>query len=293
MRKQFTILSKNISTGQIWKRRQRRSICALALLLAMAPAAHPNAAAPIPVDLELVLAVDISGSIDPEEAQLQRDGYVAALTDPTFVKAIQGGFLGRIAATYVEWAGAEISVTVAKWTVIEDERSARNFASIIARAPVHTALWTSIRNAIEFSLPQFDSNGFQGTRRVIDISGDGPNNKGGLVTIARDRAIAKGVTINGLPIVNDRPSPFGWPAMKDVDLYYGNCVIGGPGAFYIVANSFADFARAIRKKLILEIAGRMPPPAFRIFKTAASGKSRKIPPCNIGELRLEWYMEDP
>ncbi len=292
MRRQFTTLSRNISTTRIWKHRRSNTIFALALLLAMAPAARPFAADQTPVDLELVLAVDISGSIDPEEAQLQRDGYVAALTDPTFLKAIQGGFLGRIAATYVEWAGAEISVTVAKWAVIEDERSARNFAATIARAPVHTALWTSIRNAIEFSLPQFESNGFQGTRRVIDISGDGPNNKGGLVTVARDRAIAMGVTINGLPIVNDRPSPFGWPAMKDLDLYYGNCVIGGPGAFYIVANSFADFARAIRKKLILEIAGRTPPPAFRIFKAAAGGEAREIPPCNIGELRFEWFTDE-
>ena len=265
----------------------------MALLLALAQVVRSHAADPVPVDLELVLAVDISGSIDPEEAQLQRDGYVAALTDPTFIKAIEGGFLGRIAATYIEYAGAEVSVTVAHWAVIEDERSARSFAATIARAPVHTALWTSIRNAIEFALPQFETNGFQGTRRVIDISGDGPNNKGGLVTIARDRAIARGVTINGLPIVNDRPSPFGWPAMPDVDLYYGNCVIGGPGAFYIVANSFADFGRAIRKKLILEIAGRMPPPAFRFVKASAGGKAREIPPCNIGELRLEWFMDEP
>ncbi|MDH3702161.1 MAG: DUF1194 domain-containing protein [Alphaproteobacteria bacterium] len=288
-------MSKNISTARIWRHRRRSTISAIALLLllAMAPAARSHAADLIPVDLELVLAVDISGSIDPEEAQLQRDGYVAALTDPALLKAIQGGFLGRIAVTYVEWAGAEISVTVANWTMIEDERSARNFAAVIARAPVHTALWTSIHNAIEFALPQFENNKFQGTRRVIDISGDGPNNKGGLVTVARDRAIAMGVTINGLPIVNSRPSPFGWPAMKDVDLYYGNCVIGGPGAFYIVANSFADFARAIRKKLILEIAGRTPPPVFRIFKTAAGGKAREIPPCNIGELRFEWFTDEP
>ena len=286
-------MSRAISTIRTCSPRRRGAILAVTLLLALAPLARGQAADPIPVDLELVLAVDISGSIDPEEAQLQRDGYVAALTDPAFLKAIEGGFLGRIAATYIEYAGAEVSVTVANWAVIEDERSARSFAATIARAPVHTALWTSIRNAIEFALPQFGSNGFQGTRRVIDISGDGPNNKGGLVTIARDRAIAQGVTINGLPIVNDRPSPFGWPAMPDVDLYYGNCVIGGPGAFYIVANSFADFGRAIRKKLILEIAGRTPPPAFRIIKAAAGGKTREIPPCNIGEQRLEWFMDEP
>lgn len=276
----------------------RRLCAALALFFATAPifqsmTAQPVAAKPVPVDLELVLAVDISGSVDAKEAELQRAGYVAALTDPHVLKAIRGGMLGRIAVTYVEWAGDDIARTIAGWALVENERSAHRFASAIAHAPLQTALWTSIANAIEYSLPQFNANDYEGTRQVIDISGDGPNNKGGLVTVARDRAIAVGVTVNGLPIVNDRPSPFGWPAMTDLDLYYANCVIGGPGAFYIVAKSFADFARAIRRKLILEIAGRTPSPGeARVILAAMPGKPRNPPPCDIGEKRLRWFMEE-
>ncbi|MCG8543454.1 MAG: DUF1194 domain-containing protein [Alphaproteobacteria bacterium] len=244
------------------------------------------------VDLELILAVDISGSIDDEEARLQRDGYVAALTHPEVIKAIRGGILGKVAITYMEWAGDAYASTIADWNVIEDEDSARAFAETVAQAPIQTALWTSISNAIEFALPQFADNGFQGTRRVIDISGDGPNNQGGLVTIRRDKAAAQGITINGLPIVNDRASPFGWPALPNLDLYYANCVIGGPGAFYVVANTFHDFARAIRKKLILEIVGETPPPAgARIYRVASNEPPRKVPPCDIGEKRMQWLLD--
>ncbi len=248
---------------------------------------------PKPVDLELVLAVDVSGSIDADEARLQRDGYVAALTDPDVIKAIRGGILGRVAMTYIEWAGEDYTTTVADWTVIEDEASARAFAAIIARAPIQTALWTSISNIIDQALASFPGNGFEGTRRVIDISGDGPNNQGGLVTLHRDRAVAQGVAINGLPIVNDRASPFGWPALPNLDLYYANCVIGGPGSFYVVANTFADFARAIRKKLILEIAGMRPYPSReRVFPATAPEAPRETPPCDIGEQRMQWLLEN-
>jgi hypothetical protein len=246
----------------------------------------PALAASEPVDLELVLAVDISGSIDPEEAQLQRDGYVAALTDPAVIRTIRRGTLGRIAVSYVEWAGVETAHTVANWTLIQDKESAHRFADSIAKAPLQTALWTSISNVIEYALPRFDGNGFEGTRRVIDISGDGPNNQGGPVVKRRDMAAAAGVTINGLPIVNDRASPFGWPALPDLDLYYANCVIGGPGAFYVVANNFKDFARAIRKKLILEIADTAP--TARLFRVAA----RKPPPCDVGERRVQWLLDN-
>ncbi len=243
-------------------------------------------AASEPVDLELVLAVDVSGSVDPEEARLQRDGYVAALSDPDVIRAIRQGMLGRIAVTYVEWAGAETAYTVVEWGLIKDDESARDFANKIANAPLQTALWTSISNAIEYALPRFKNNGFEGTRRVIDISGDGPNNQGGLVTQRRDLAVAAGITINGLPIVNDRASPFGWPALPNLDLYYANCVIGGPGAFYVVANSFKDFARAVRKKLILEIAKGSP--HERLFRAAA----RTPPPCDIGERRVQWLLDE-
>ncbi len=210
------------------------------------------------VDLELVLAVDVSGSVDIEEAKLQRQGYVSALVDPAVISAIEGGYQGAIAVTYLEWAGSHHKSVVAEWAVIEDEASARAFAAAIGEAPITSGLWTSISGAIEFAMPMFDQNGYEGSRRVIDISGDGANNDGRLVTLARDDAVAARVTINGLPIVNDRPNPFGWRQIPDLDLYYRNCVIGGMGAFIVVAEGFEDFAAAIRKKLIFEIAGTAP-----------------------------------
>ena len=264
---------------------------ALALLVAAWPAAGKE----VPVDVELVFAVDISGSIDMEEAQLQREGYLSAFTDPDVVRTIKTGFLGRIAASYVEWAG-RYQMIVADWTLIEDEASARAFARKIARAPIMTEMWTSISGAVNFAMPMFEKNGYSGTRRIIDISGDGPNNVGEFVPKARDRAIGAGFIINGLPIMNDRPSRYGWPAYKQLDVYYVNCVIGGPGAFIVIADGFQDFARAIRKKMILEIAGHRPPPRWgppprwRIVPATWEEK----PTCDMGEKRREWLLdEDP
>lgn len=273
----------------------RRLAPAIVVALSFLAIADPAQARDKPVDLELIIAVDVSGSIDAEEAQLQRDGYVGAFSDPEVIAAITRGMLGRIAITYIEWAGIHHSKTVVDWTLIEDEASAKAFAANVAKAPLETALWTSISRAIDYTLPKFDGNGFEGTRRVIDISGDGPNNQGGLVTGYRDRAIAAGVTINGLPIVNNKPSPWGWPPLPDLDLYYKHCVIGGSGAFYVVANTFADFARAVRKKLLLEIAARPTPWSGpeRLFKAATSEGPRRPPSCDIGERRVQWLLEEP
>jgi Protein of unknown function (DUF1194) len=289
-----------------WRRQRRCSWCsatvrkaARALALMAMLAAFPASSAPaqgqdIPVDLELVIAVDVSGSIDPEEAKLQRNGYVGAFSDKEVIGAITGGMLGKIAVTYVEWAGIHYSRTIVDWTVIDSEASALAFAERVARTPIQTELWTSISMAIEYALPRFVNNGIEGTRRVIDISGDGPNNQGGLVTGFRDKAVAAGVTINGLPIVNEKPSPWGWPPLPGLDMYYANCVIGGSGAFYVVANTFTDFARAVRKKLLLEIAGRQPYEngRERIFKAAANEPARNPPPCDIGERRVHWLLEE-
>jgi hypothetical protein len=245
------------------------------------------------VDLELVIAVDVSGSIDAEEARLQRDGYVGAFANAEVVGAITSGLHGRIAVTYMEWAGARHTRTVVDWTLLDGAASARAFSARLAEAPLETELWTSISHAIDVSIPKFAENRFEGARKVIDISGDGPNNQGGLVTSFRDRAVAAGITINGLPIVNDRAGPWGWPAMPDLDLYYAACVIGGSGAFYVVANSFADFARAVRQKLLLEIAGRPPIDGpERIFKTASRAPERKTPPCDEGERRVQWLLDE-
>lgn len=258
------------------------------------------------VDLELVLAVDVSGSIDEEEARLQRNGYVSAFRSPEVINAIRSGFKKRIAVTYFEWAGFDFQSPTIEWTVIFDEASAHAFAARLASIPIQTGPYTSISGAIDFAVPLFENNGFEGPRRVIDISGDGPNNSGRLVTLARQEALAKGITINGLPIINDRPSRFGRRPMPNLDLYYRKCVIGGPRAFLVVAENFQAFARAVRKKLILEIVGITPNGGQRVLsrngRTApvpkplapllVSADGREIPPCNIGESRRRTWWED-
>jgi len=246
------------------------------------------AAAQTAVDLELILAVDVSGSIDREEAALQREGYVKALTDAAVIDAVTSGQLGRIALAYVEWAGLDYYRIIVDWQQISDTASARKFAEQILMAPLFTAQRTSISGAIEYSIPMFIGNGFEGARRVIDISGDGPNNYGSLVTVARDQAIAMGITINGLPIVNDRPNPWGFPTTPDLDLYYANCVIGGPGAFLVVAESFRHFAGAIRSKLVREIAGDQTEPAEPRLLPVAFNPG---PPCDVGERQWHNFME--
>lgn len=225
----------------------RRILALLALLLTASPAAA------LPVDLELVLAVDVSRSIDPDEARLQREGYVRALTDPRVVQAIRSGVHGRIALTYVEWAATSLQFTVIGWTLIKDQASADAFAGRLAEAPMQSHSRTSISGAIDYSMQLFGRNGFEGERLVIDISGDGRNNDGRQAHLARNDAVARGITINGLPIINDRPT-FGFPPDANLDVYYETDVIGGPGAFMVVARNFEQFGEAILAKLIREIA---------------------------------------
>lgn len=259
-----------------------RMLSILAVLLAAA-VIRPAAAQEY-VDLELVLAVDVSGSVDDEEALLQRQGYIAAFRDPEVIRTIQGGMLGRIAVSYYEWAGFGHIRHIAGWTLVEDGRTANTFADVLSLTAPQTARRTAISSAINFAVPYFENNGFEGTRRVVDISGDGANNWGEFITVARDRAVAAGVTINGLPIMNSRPGPGGWPQVRNLDLYYRDCVIGGPGAFIVVANSFQEFATAIRQKLITEIAGMRPLQPMRLIP-AAQHSERAAPPCDIGEQR--------
>jgi hypothetical protein len=227
--------------------------------LVFAALALPALATDIPVDLELVLAVDVSGSIDEEEALLQREGYMDALVDRDVLAAIKGGMIGRIVVSYIEWSNAELQRVVVNWRIIDGESSAREFVAALKANPPARGRFTSISGAIDYAVPMFDGNGYQGTRRAIDISGDGPNNRGRRITDARAEAVARGITINGLPIVNDRPNFFGRP-MTNLDVYYRDCVIGGPGALYVIAKDFQSFANAIRRKLILEISGAEPEP---------------------------------
>lgn len=252
---------------------------AVALLL-------PNAApAAEQVDLELVLAVDVSGSIDRDEARLQRQGYVAALKDADVIAAVRSGLHGRIAVAYVEWAGYRYRRLIGEWQVIHDEASAAAFADRLAAAPVATGVSTSISGAIEFALSLFGTAGIEGERRAIDISGDGPNNEGPGVAGARDLALARGVTINGLPILNDRPNVAGFPNLADLDAYYEGCVIGGPGAFIVVAQGYEAFAAAVRRKLILEIAARPTGAILAAARPVAYDKG-----CDIGEQQLRNYL---
>lgn len=264
-----------------------RWILGLLTGLVCTAAAHAAAAeAEIAVDLELVLAVDVSGSIDPSEAILQREGYIQALTSPEVIRAATGGPIGRIAVSYLEWAGANHVRLVVGWHLIDGLPAAERVAGRLFDADVLSGQRTSISSAILFALPLFRDNGYVGTRRVIDISGDGPNNNGLPVLAARDAAIAAGVSVNGLAILNERPGPLGYPILQDLDIYYEECVVAGPGAFVLVAGDFEDFGSAIRRKLVLEIAGLAPRrPAIR----PARGYD-----CLIGERQLqEWLKRSP
>ncbi|HZH27800.1 MAG TPA: DUF1194 domain-containing protein [Azospirillaceae bacterium] len=233
-------------------------VSAMATLCADMP---PAMAEDMSVDVELALAVDVSGSVDEEEARLQREGYIAAITDPEVLDAIRGGTIGRIAVAYFEWSGDSYQRVVASWTLIQDEQSAGTFASTLAEAPYVTGRWTSLSGGIDFAATLMEGNGYEGLRRVIDVSGDGYNNSGRPVTMARDDAVARGITINGLPILNDRPNPWGGQPPMDLDKYFEENVIGGPGAFIVPARDFRDFGRAIRAKLIREIANLVRTPA--------------------------------
>jgi hypothetical protein len=224
-------------------------VFALAVLFFVAPAAAESESGQA-VDLALVLAVDASGSVDRVRFELQKQGYVAAFRHPRVIGAIQSGPSQSIAVMMMQWTGPALQVTAVPWTRISDAASANAFADAIARAP--RALFgggTSISGAIDTSMALLFDNPYRAARRVIDISGDGSNNRGRSVTQARDEAIAKGVGINGLPILALEP---------DLDAYYRDNVIGGPGAFVIAAKDYQTFADAILKKLIAEIAAAAP-----------------------------------
>jgi len=268
--------------GRRWHVPLRRCIVAACAWVSLSSLGNATERA---VELELVLAADVSGSMDVVEAGLQRQGYARAFRHPDVVAAIRESGRGRIAVAYIEWAGAGDQRTLVGWTEIADAGSAAAFAAALERPGVRIEEGTSISRAIAFAAALFDGNGFRGKRRIIDISGDGPNNMGGNVTRARDRALAAGIVINGLPITGQRPSVSGFPLLPDLDTYFADCVIGGAGAFIVVAEGFDDFARAIRKKLVLEIAGVTPPaPLLR----PAAEKVR--PPCDWGEQQRRGWM---
>lgn len=229
------------------------------------------------VDVELVLAVDISYSMDPDELALQRDGYARALTSREFLNALRQGIHGKIAVTYFEWAGASEQRVVVPWRVIEGPESAGSVANEISQAPLRRAARTSISGALLFGATLFDSSGQRGIRRVIDVSGDGANNSGQLVVVARDEVVGKGITINGLPIMLKRPS-YSTMDIEHLDEYYEDCVIGGPAAFVVAVKEREKFVEAIRTKLVLEVAGLRP--EAKVMRTSAANPRV---PCTVGE----------
>lgn len=227
----------------------RRAFTALAGgALALAGAHRVRAAEPEDVDLQLALAVDASGSVNAHRFELQKQGYVAAFRDPQVVKAITSGMLGSVAVMMYQWTGPRMQVVVAPWTKIDDKASCEKFADMLAIAPRRLfGGGTSIAGAVDYGARVFQGSGFRSLRRVIDVSGDGANSSGRPVSRARDEAVAAGVVINGLPILS---------LEYELDEHYKTEVIGGPGSFLVPAKTFEVFADAVRRKLILEIAGR-------------------------------------
>jgi hypothetical protein len=242
-----------------------RIVRALLMLICAGAAAIPTVAASAAerVDLLLVLAADVSRSVDNAKFQLQREGYAAAISDPHVLEAIREGRDGRIGLSFVEWSGVGAQRVLIDWTTISDADTAKSFGDHLLEAPRSFADRTSISGAIEFAMGQLARAPFESARRTIDISGDGTNNAGRDVTSARDEALAQGVTINGLVILSETPlawNPDHTNPPGGLESYYRNNVIGGPGAFVLVAQNFNSFGQAIVKKMIAEVAqGRVGP----------------------------------
>jgi len=229
------------------------------------------------VDVELVIAVDVSYSMDMDELAVQREGYAQAIISKEFLQALKYGPNSKVAVTYFEWSAVSDQRIIIPWRVIEGPESADAVANEIMKTPVRRGSGTSISGAINFALPLFEQNPYRGLRRVIDISGDGPNNNGPPVAGVREAALGKGITINGLPIMVKEPS-YATMDIENLDLYYEDCVIGGPGSFVVTIKDREKFKEAIRTKLILEVAGRTP--EHRIVPAAE--KEPRVP-CLIGE----------
>jgi hypothetical protein len=230
-----------------------------------------------PVDVELVIAVDVSYSMDMDELAVQREGYAEAIVSKEFLQAMKAGPNAKVAVTYFEWSASSDQKIIIPWRVIDGPESADAVADEIMKTPVRRGSRTSISGAINFAMPLFEENPYRGLRRVIDISGDGPNNNGEPVAGPRDAALAKGIVINGLPIMVKEPS-YSTMDIDNLDWYYEDCVIGGPGSFVVSIKDRDKFKEAIRAKLILEVAGRTPE-----HRTVPVAEKQPRVPCLIGE----------
>ena len=239
----------------LWRYSPMRRLSHLFTVLCLL--ALPVSAEPLEVDVELFLAVDVSRSMNPVELEIQRRGYAEALSSPRVAEAITGGMIGRIALTYVEWAGSGSQTVIIPWTLIETPEDARGVSSALTAFFSDAMRRTSISGVLTHAAESFELNQFTGLRRVIDISGDGPNNQGAPVRSARDADLSKGIIINGLPRMTVDEISIRW-GIPDLDVYYRECVSGGPGAFVIPVLSWDQFSDAVERKLVLEIAGATP-----------------------------------
>lgn len=252
-------------------------IRAVAVLLTLLAA---PAGAQTKVDLELVLAVDVSRSMDPDELRIQRYGYAEALEHPAVSSALSMGPLGRTAILIFEWGGPGAHRVLVDWTLVEGPEDAARVAAELRAQPVYGQRGTSISSALERAADWLDTNGYDGTRRVIDVSGDGPNNGGRPVDVVRDEVAARGIEINGLPFMVKEPG--GGYTIPDLDLYYQDCVIAGDQAFVIPIHEMERLVISIRQKLVLEISGLGPPARETLRRVALTD-------CQIGEkLRRQW-----
>jgi len=271
--------------GSVGATALKLGLSSFAAFVALTLAFAGTALAQFLVDLELVLAVDVSLSMDLDEQRLQREGYISAFRDGEVQKAIASGPHGRIAVTYMEWAGPSVQNVVVPWTVIDGPAAAIALADKLEAVPISRARMTSISQGLVFAAQLFDSSGAKGIRRVIDVSGDGPNNAGPLVTVVRDQVVAQGIAINGLPILLKKPASFF--DIADLDVYYSECVIGGTGAFMIPIRERVEFKTATRRKLLLEIAGYQPARLIPAqLREPVSGGD-----CTFGEQQWRRYLD--
>jgi hypothetical protein len=276
----------------------RAAIVGVSLLLSLPGSAADDDG--VLVDTELFLAVDVSRSMTARELEIQRRGYAEALVSDEVVDAIAETGYGQIALTYVEWAGSAMHHTVVDWTLIRNRQDAAAFAAQLTAQEANSMRRTSISGAISHAAAAFEGNGFRGLRRVIDISGDGPNNEGRGVEGARDAALEQGIIINGLPLMTKEGMGSAWH-LADLDVYYRECVIGGTGAFVLPVRSWQDFPQAVRNKLVLELSGQMPPESLPAFATRtpalqlvdySGAKSDGSYNCYIGELIWDQIFGD-
>ena len=208
----------------------------------------------IEVDLQLIIATDVSGSVSHNEAFLQRKGVADAFRHREVITAIESGSLGRIAVAYIDWSSRFYNQVLVDWTMIDGEEAALEYANVLMRIPRTRGQGTSISDVLEFSMAVLEYSPYHSRKQVIDVSGDGPNRSGRPLLEVKAEVISKGIVINGLPIVD----PYGWDEFSNLGEYFRGCVIGGPGAFVQVAEGFADFSRAIRRKLVLELSDLKP-----------------------------------